>query len=358
MNVVAKARPTKDLPRLARAGFCAVPTPLQELKNLSALLGPRIFVKRDDLTGLGLGGNKVRKLDFLMPALQEEGYDTIVTSAFFQSNWCTAVSAAARKTGMNVVLVKRAPPGYAPERLEGNHLLHVLLGSEILTAPPETELDTKEQAVGRLRAEGRRPVLIGVGGNTPHGVAGYIDAMRELDQQAEAMGIRPDYVVHASGSGGTQAGTVIGTRMFCPHARVVCSSTGSRTRETGSELVLKLIGDTVRHFGLDVDVVPAHVEIHDQYAGGYGYVMPAKMEAVRLLAETEGLVLDPVYTASGMACLIDRCRKGAFKKSDTIVFINTGGQAGLFPYEAPLRAYLEDRPPPWTIPPWHPPTWK
>jgi 1-aminocyclopropane-1-carboxylate deaminase/D-cysteine desulfhydrase-like pyridoxal-dependent ACC family enzyme len=355
MNVIAS--PVRGLPRLARAGFAALPTPLQELKNLSDLLGPRIFVKRDDLTGLGLGGNKVRKLDFLMPALLDEGYDTIVTGAFFQSNWCTAVSAAGRKTGMKVVLVKRAPPGYAPDRLEGNHLLHVLLGSEIVTAPPETDLSTKEQAVERLRQEGLKPVLVGVGGNTPHGVAGYVDAMRELAEQAEAMGVRPDYVVHASGSGGTQAGSVIGARLHLPRTRVVCSSTGSRNRATGGDLVLKLIGETVRRFGLDVEIGPQDIEIHDQYAGGYGYVRPAKLEAVRLLAETEGLILDPVYTASAMACLIDRCRQGDFKKGDTIVFVNTGGQAGLFPYEAPLHAYMEGRELPWTVPPWHPPSW-
>lgn len=356
MNVMARS--ANSFPTLARAGFCALPTPLQELKNLSALLGPRILVKRDDLTGLGLGGNKVRKLDFLVPALAEEGYDTIVTGAFFQSNWCTAVSAAGRKTGMRIVLVKRAPPGYAPDRLEGNHLLHVLLGAEIATAPPEADLAIKEQAVERLRAQGAKPVLVGVGGNTPHGVAGYVDAMRELGQQAEAIGIRPDYVVHASGSGGTQAGSVIGTHLFLPHTKVICSSTGSRAGATGRDLVLKLIGDTVVRFGLGLAVDARDIDIRDTYAGGYGYVTPAKMEAVRLLAETEGLILDPVYTASAMACLIDLCRAGHFRKSDTIVFVNTGGQAGLFPYEAPLRAAIEGRDPPWTVPPWHPETWK
>lgn len=355
MNVVT--RPMTGLPKLARAGFAALPTPLQDLPNLSAMLGPRILVKRDDLTGLGLGGNKVRKLDFLVPALLEEGYDTIVTGAFFQSNWCTAVSAAGRKAGMKVVLVKRAPPNYAPDRLEGNHLLHVLLGSEITTAPPETDLAGKEQAVERLRREGRKPVLVSVGGNAPHGIAGYVDAMRELAEQCEAAGIRPDYVVHASGSGGTQAGSVIGAKLHLPSARIVCSTTGSRSGATVADLALKLIPETLDRFGLSVEIGPDDIEIHDGYAGGYGYVRAAKMEAVRLLAETEGLILDPVYTASAMACLIDRCRKGHYKKGDTIVFVNTGGQAGLFPYEAPLRAFIEGRDPPWTIPPWHPETW-
>jgi 1-aminocyclopropane-1-carboxylate deaminase/D-cysteine desulfhydrase-like pyridoxal-dependent ACC family enzyme len=213
-----------------------------------------------------------------------------------------------------------------------------------------------EQAIERLTRQGRKPVLIGVGGNTPHGVAGYIDAMRELAQQSRERSIEPDYIVHASGSGGTQAGSVIGARMFVPSAKVVCSSTGSRSSDEGTALVLKLIRETVDHFDLDVDADARHVTVYDQYAGGYGHATPAKLEAVKLLAETEGLLLDPVYTASAMACLIDRCRSGAFTRQDTIVFINTGGQAALFPYEEALRAYCADRPLPWMVPSWEPVT--
>lgn len=345
----------KLLPELAKAGIAHLPTPLQELKNLSrALGGPRIFAKRDDLTGLALGGNKVRKLDYLMPVILEQKSDCIVTGAFFQSNWCTAVSAAAKKFGLKSILVKRGPPGYDPEELEGNHLLHVLLGAEIIVAGHGEDERVKEQVVARLRNEGRRPFLIGVGGNTPHGVAGYVNAMKELAGQATDQGIKINYVVHASGSGGTQAGTVIGAKAYAKDVKVVCSSTGSRTREQGSKLVMELIGNTLRHFEMDVQVSADDVRIFDQYAGGYGHVTEGKMEALKLLAETEGMILDPVYTGSAMACLIDLCRKQYFKKGETVVFINTGGQAGLFPYKAPLKAYLAGQPLPWTVPPWHP----
>lgn len=339
-----------DLPQLVKAGLASLPTPLQELKNLSEVLGPQIFVKRDDLTGLGFGGNKVRKLEYLMPVILESKSDYIVTGAFVQSNWCTAVSAAARKFGLKVVLVKRGPEGYDPEAYEGNHLLHFLLGSEMKIVQPGTDEQIKEQVVKKLRQGGHKPFLIGVGGNTPHGVAGYVDAMKELARQAHDISLNINYVVHASGSGGTQAGSVIGAKMFSKETKIVCSSTGSRTKEEGTKLVMELIAETVEFFDLDVDVREEDVRIHDTYVGGYGYVTPGKMEAIKLLAETEGLFLDPVYTGSGMACLIDLCRKGLFKKSDVVVFIHTGGQAGLFPYKDPLKSYGLGQPLPWSIP--------
>ncbi len=345
----------KMLPDLAKAGIANLPTPVQELRNLSELLGgPRIFVKRDDLTGLGMGGNKVRKLDYLLPVILEQKCDVIVTGAFIQSNWCTAVAAAARKFGLRAVLVKRGPEGYDPEAYEGNHLLHVLLGAEILIAPMGGDEQVKEQVVKRLQSEGHRPVLVGVGGNTPQGVAGYINAMRELAGQAGDMGLKVDYVVHASGSGGTQAGTVLGAKMYGKGVKVVCSSTGSRTREQGTARVMEFVGDTVKHFKLDVQITRDDVCLFDDYAGGYGYVTPGKMEAIKLLAQTEGLLIDPVYTASAAACMIDLCRKQYFKKGETVVFVHTGGVAGLFPYQAPLKAYYLGKQPPWTIPPWHP----
>lgn len=343
------------LPPLAKAGFAALPTPLQELKNLSRVLGPRIFVKRDDLTGLGFGGNKVRKLEYLVPQIVASGSDCVVTGAFFQSNWCTAVAAATRRIGLDVVLVKKAPAGYEPDAYEGNHLLHVLLGAQIRVALPGADETMKEQIAEQLRREGRRPSIIGIGGNTPHGIAGYVDAVRELAGQARELDINVDYIVHASGSGGTQAGTVIGAKLHGDGAKVVCSTTGSRTAEQGRRQVMDLIGETTRCFDLDVEVTPTDIALHD-YALGYGYVTPAKLQAIELAARTEGLILDPVYTGPAMACLIDHCRNGTFGRSDVVVFIHTGGQAGLFPYHAPLKAHGLGQPLPWTVPPWHPVT--
>jgi len=343
-----------DFPLPASAGLACLPTPLQELKHLSERLdGPRIFVKRDDLTGLGFGGNKVRKLDFLMPTLLDRDIDTIVSGAAFQSNWCTAVSAAGRRFGIETVLVKRSPRGFEPATGEGNHLLHHLLGSRVLLAPPGEDEPLKQRIVDELKAEGRRPALLGVGGNTPHGVAGYVHAVRELMRQADDMGIRPDYLVHASGSGGTQAGTVIGARLYGRGLRVIGSSTGSRPAREGEHLVRQRIADTLDHFGVEAPMGSDDIRILDRYAGGYGFLTPGKLEAISLLAQTEGLFLDPVYSGSGMTCLIDLCRSGVLGKDQTVVFLHTGGQAGLFPYHEPLMAYCRQEPLPWTVPAWH-----
>src|SRR6185436_19334557 len=211
----------------------------------SELKGPRIFVKRDDLTGLGFGGNKVRKLEFLMPAILEAKSDCIVTGAFIQSNWCTAVSAAARKCGLEVFLVKKGPDGYQPEEYDGNHLLHHLLGAEMQITRPENEDAATAATVDRLRRAGRRPYVIEGAGKSPHSVAGYIDAMRELARQSADLGLKVDYLVHTSGGGGTQAGTVIGTKMHAKGTQVICSTSGSRKKEAGAELVMSHIRETL-----------------------------------------------------------------------------------------------------------------
>lgn len=343
------------MPRLRKAGIASLPTPLQDLKNLSDLLGgPRILVKRDDLTGLGMGGNKVRKLDYLMPVVLESKSDCIVTGAYFQSNWCTAVCAAGRKFGLKTFLVKRAPAGYEPDVYEGNHLLHVLLGAEILTALENEDEKMKEQLVQKLLRDGRKPFHLDVGGNSPEGIAGYIYAMEELAQQTRDLGVKVDYVVHATGSGGTQAGSIIGSKLFGEGVQVIGSTSGSRSREQMTNLIEGFIDKTLRFFKLDLQIRTDDIRVYDSYSGGYGSVNQGKMEAVKLLAETEGLILDPVYTASAMACLIDLCRKKFFRKDETVVFVHTGGVAALFPYHAPIKAFGEGQSAPWTIPPWHP----
>lgn len=337
------------------AGLLTQPTPLHALPNLSQYLGgPSLYIKRDDLTGLGFGGNKVRKLDYLMADILRRGYDHIVTGAYFQSNWCTAVTAAANRFGLKTVLVKRGPAGYVPTQYEGNHLLHVMLGAEIIVAEGKTDADVKHAVVQRLRDAGHNPVLVNVGGSEPLGVLGYVSGVRELVQQASERGLRLDYLVHASGSGGTQAGTVIGAKAFGDGLHVVCSSTGSRSQQVGTALVRSLIDATIEEYALPVTVADDEIELYDQYAHGYGHATPAKLEAVALLARLEGLFIDPVYTASAMACLIDQCRQGRFKVGQNVVFLHTGGQAAIFPYEPVIRNQLAGEPLAWQVPPWDP----
>ncbi len=345
------------LSTLPRVRLASLPTPLQELPNLSAALkGPRIYVKRDDMTGLAFGGNKTRKLEYLMADAMSQGADYIVTGAGFHSNWCTQAAAAARKLGMKVVLVKSGPrDGYEPEDIDGNHLLHRLMGAEIKVARPENAQKVVEETMEELKAAGHTPYQLRAAGSTPPGVMGYVNTILELTGQAVDMGIDIDYLVHASGSGGTQAGLVLGAKMFSTGIKVLGVTTGGKAEEAQIERVSGLVKESAELLGLSVELAPGDVTVYDEYAGdGYGFVTDGKMEAVKLAAETEGLMLDPVYTASSMACLIDLCRKRFFKPEDVVVFLHTGGPAALFPYKEPLKAYLEGAKRPWVIPPWSP----
>lgn len=345
----------KTLPNLPRIDLVCSPTPFHELKNLSAELnGPRIFIKRDDLSGLAFGGNKIRKLEYLMADIVNSGSDCIVTGAYVQSNWCTAVAAAGRKLGIPVVLIKEGPDGYDPQDYQGNHLLHLLLKADmkVVSSPHVSEMKT--EALKELTDQGRKPYLLPVGGSNPLGAFGYIDGTRELLNQAKDLGIHVDYLVHASGSGGTQAGTVIGSKLFGDDLQVICASTGSRSADASKVLVDGLVKATIDQFSLDVDIDDKDIEIHGQYVSGYGYVTEDKLEAMDLVARTEGIFLDPVYSAAGMACLIDLARKGVLGKDSVVVFLHTGGQAALFPYSGPLKSSARAEPLPWTIPPWHP----
>ncbi len=179
--------------------------------------------------------------------------------------------------------------------------------------------------------------------------------MLELFSQAVETGIGINYLVHASGSGGTQAGLILGAKAFQTNIRVIGSTTGSRTKEDQMANVTRLIQDSQKLLESNLKIDEGDITVYDQYAGaGYGFMTPGKAEAVRLVAETEGIFLDPVYTGSAMACLIDLCRKKFFKKSDVVAFLHTGGQAALFPYKGPLKEYGLGKHPSWTIPPWSP----
>ncbi|MBU1205649.1 MAG: D-cysteine desulfhydrase family protein [Proteobacteria bacterium] len=346
-----------DFLNLPRVKLANLPTPLQELPRLTeALNGPRIYIKRDDLTGLALGGNKTRKLEYLMGDAVRQKADYIVTGAGFHSNWCTQTAAAARKLGMKVALVKFGPKdGYDPEDYDGNHLLHFLSGAEIQVVRPEHTQKVEEETMEKLKAAGHRPYRMVDAGSMPLGVAGHVNCLLELMGQIVDRGLKVDYLVHTSGSGGTQAGLIIGAKAFNTTIKVIGSTTGSRSRENSTANIGNLIGESLKCLGFDLKITEEDIVVYDQYAGeGYGFMTEAKAEAIKIMAETEGIFLDPVYTSSSMACLIDLCRKGFFKREEVVVFLHTGGIAGLFPYKAPLKAYGSGKAFPWTIPPWSP----
>jgi len=345
------------LSTLPRVRLAHLPTPLQEMPNLTkALKGPRLFIKRDDLTGLALGGNKTRKLEYLMAEALAHRAEVIVTGAGFQSNWCTQAAAAARKLGMRAILIKTGPKdGYDPEEYDGNHLLHFLSGAEIKVARPENFERVQDETMEELKKKGHRPFLLAATGSTPPGAAGYINCILELLSQSVEIGVGFDYLVHTSGSGGTQAGLVIGSKTFSPNLKVIASTSGSRKRAEATENVSNIIQQSLKFLGSEVKISKDDVIIYDQYAGaGYGVMTEGKAEAVKMVAEMEGIYLDPVYTASAMACLIDLCRKGFFKASDTVVFLHSGGAAALFPYKVPIKDYGLKKSPTWTVPPWSP----
>jgi len=343
------------LPRVKLAS--CLPTPLQELRNFSRVMGgPRIFIKRDDLTGLALGGNKTRKLEYLMADALKAGSDYIVTGAGFQSNWCTQAAAAALKLGMKIVLIKEGPAdGYDPIEYDGNHLLHFLEGAEIRVAHRDTFESIQFSVMEDLRAKGHTPFFLANTGSTPAGVAGYVNAMLEILQQSVEIGINIDYLIHATGSGGTQAGLVIAAKALNSGITIIASSTGSRPRKAQQNKVFGLIEESLAFLEVDITVRQDDVIVYDDYAGGgYGFITEAKAKAIRLLAETEAVFLDPVYSGSAMALLIGLCRQGFFKKDDVVVFLHTGGAAMTFAYRQPLRDFLSGRRPTWVIPPWSP----
>lgn len=347
----------RKLSILPRVRLANLPTPIQELPNLSrAVKGPRIFIKRDDMTGLAFGGNKARKLEYLMGDALRYKADYIVTSAGFQSNWCTQATAAASRLGMKIVLIKRGPKeGYNSEDYDGNHLLHFLQGAETKVAKPENVQKVIEETMESLKMAGHRPYLLTAGGSSPLGVAGYINAMLELSQQAVESSIGINYLVHTTSGGGTQAGLIIGAKAFSSDIKIIGSTSGSSPKSQQIDKVFAIIGESLRFLKLHLKITEKDIVVYDQYAGGgYGFMTEAKAEAIKIMAETEGLFIDPVYTSSAVACLIDLCRGGFFKPDDVVVFLHTGGEVALFPYKTPLRAFISGEGLSWTVPPWSP----
>jgi len=328
-----------QLARFARARFCHLPTALEPLPRLSAELGgPQILVKRDDATGLAFGGNKTRKLEFLIGQAQGAGADTLVTAGGVQSNHCRQTAAAAARHGLACALVLQRRvawnhPGYEQG---GNVLLDRLAGAEVLLVERAADLAAElERTAERLRGRGRRPFVIPVGGSTPVGALGYVSAGLELMAQAEASARPIDAIVHASGSGGTQAGLLVALEALGAEAPVVGISV-SEARAALEATIADLARRTAALLG-SAAPPDARVEALDRYVGAdYGQPTAGMREAVRLCAALEGLFLDPVYTGKAMAGLIDLIRAGRFGRGQTVVFLHTGGTPALFPYAEAL----------------------
>ncbi|MBC6983075.1 D-cysteine desulfhydrase [Caulobacter sp. 17J80-11] len=328
------------LARFPRRRYTPHPTPIEHLKHLSRELGgPEIWVKRDDLLGLAAGGNKTRKLEFLVADALAKGADTLITVGAVQSNHCRLTLAAAVKEGLKcrLVLEQRVPGSYDP-KASGNNFLFDLLGVDGITVVEGgSDLAAAMNAVADdVRAAGGTPYVIPGGGSNALGALGYVACAEEILAQTFDMGLPMDQVVCASGSAGTHAGLLTG---------LVGASSGlpltginvRRTREEQEPNVHKLATETAALLGIAAPAREAVVALGDWVGGGYSIPTPEMIEAVRMLASLEGVLLDPVYTGKAMAGLIGLIRRGHFKKGERVLFLHTGGAPALYAYQPVLQ---------------------
>jgi L-cysteate sulfo-lyase len=325
-----------NLARFPRIRFAHLPTPLEHMANLSrALGGPEIWIKRDDCTGMSTGGNKTRKLEYLMAEARDQGADVVLTQGATQSNHArqTAACAAKMRIDCHILLEDRTGKTDHDYTASGNVLLDHLHGASIehCAANPDMNAELAKVAA-RLKSEGRKPYLIPGGGSNTTGALGYVNAAIELIAQANDLGLRIDHVVCATGSAGTQAGLIVGLAGIRSGVPLLGISVRA-PRDRQEENVFNLACATTERCGAPGAVRREDVIANSDYVGkGYGFSTPGSLDAIQTLARTEGILLDPVYTGKGMAGLIDLIRKGWFKKGQNIVFIHTGGSVGLFGY--------------------------
>jgi L-cysteate sulfo-lyase len=324
------------LDAIGRLSLTHLPTPLEALPRFASELGlSRLLVKRDDLTSLALGGNKARKLEYELFPCVEGGFDTVLTIGGTQSNHARMTAAAARKLGLEPKLVLGGPDFAA---LHGNMLLNAMFGAEVRYLLDDDENDhlaaAMEAWAEELAAAGRKPFTLPIGGSTGRGVLGYVKAMRELSEQIDDPELQ---IVVGVGSCGTVAGTILGARLFLPKSRVVGISVSRKTPAI-QERTLQLteeacsLIDSREHFDL------ADVEAYDGYVDSYGVATPGGLDAIRRVARTEGLLLDPVYTGKVMAGLIDLVEIGKLDRKRPVVFVHTGGTPITFAYENDLSS--------------------
>lgn len=310
---------------IPRIHFAHLPTPIEGLPRLSASLGgPKLYVKRDDQTGLAFGGNKTRKLEFLVAEAQQQGADTLISAGAIQSNHCRQTAAAAAKFGLKCILVLT---GEMPSSYSANLLLDELFGARIIGVADRADRDrVLQETFEQSAAEGRKPYLVPYGGSSATGALAYAFAVEELIHQ----GFEANWIVFATSSGGTHAGLLLGKRLFGYKGQLL----GISIDESEAWLkthVSALASEASERLGRRIEFSPGDVLANDRYcAAGYGVLTAKEREAVRLFATTEGLLLDPVYTGRAAAGLIDLIRGGFFRDSDVVLFWHTGGQPALF----------------------------
>jgi D-cysteine desulfhydrase family pyridoxal phosphate-dependent enzyme len=309
------------------------PTPLHKLSNISQRYHPfEIFIKRDDQTGLASGGNKTRKLEYLIADALEQGCDTVITLGAQQSNHCRQTAAACAVAALDCHLVVR---GEKPELPDGNLLLSILLGAQMHYASGEIKDEFVDQVLTGLQENGKIPYLIPYGGSNETGILGFVDAMEELKQQLTEQALELDYIFYASCSGGTQAGILLGKEIHGLKAKLMPVSI--QKPELGfpslEELVLKLANRAGKALGLDKDFRESDAELIKGYnEAGYGVVTQNERQAIHELARLEGILLDPVYSGRAFFAMTDYIKKGLLEPGSKILFWHTGGLPANFHY--------------------------
>lgn len=311
--------------KIPRLNFAHLPTPIEELATLSAVLGGiRLLIKRDDQTGLAFGGNKTRKLEFLIAEAQAQGADTLISGGAIQSNHCRQTAAAAARYGFKCKLVLS---GEKPNQPSANLLLDHLFGADVIYVEDRAYRDqTLQETFDNTIAEGKKPYLVPYGGSSPTGALGYAFAMEEFMKQ----NIHADWIVFGTSSGGTHAGLVLGQKIFNFKGKVLGISI-DEPEEHLKNHVSQLASHASEKLGERINFTKDDVLADENYCqSGYGVFGDGEREAIHLFARHEGLLLDPVYTGRAAAGMIDLIRKGFFKKGETILFLHTGGQPALF----------------------------
>jgi len=355
-DVISKEALKSLIDEFPRRALCHLPTPFERMCNLSRELGEvNLFIKRDDQTGLAFGGNKSRKLDFIMADVLAQKADSVITWGGMQSNWCRQTAAAARRMGVKPILIlfKRAS---LPMECDGNLLLGSILGADIRTIELEPgqsfmEIRAVEEILKTIVEEERRaghhPYIAPIGGtflegsmSQPLGAISYVNALIELVEQAEAEDVRIDYLVHATGSGSTQAGLIVGAKLLDPQVKIIGISV-CEDLKTITRVVKTIAHHTFAALKLETELNGTDIRIFEEYlGGGYGILDHETTRALRLVAETEGILLDPVYTGKAMAGLIALTKQGYFEKGANVVFLHSGGTPALFPYREKIMNHL------------------
>lgn len=310
---------------ISRLKFSSLPTVVEEMPRLSAVLGgPKILIKRDDQTGLAFGGNKTRKLEFLLGEAKEQGAKMLISGGAIQSNHCRQTAAAAAKFGFECVLILT---GEIPKQLSANFLLDHLFGAKIITIADRKDRDAMiQKTFDDAVAQNKKPYLVPYGGSSPTGALAYAFAIEEFMQQNVAV----DWIVCGSSSGGTQAGLILGKKKFGFAGKILGISI-DESSEWVQNRVAQLAMQSSKYLGEELSFDPNDVLVKDDYCKvGYGIFTEAEREAIRLFAANEGILLDPVYSGRAAAGLIDLVRQGFFKKDETVLFWHTGGQVALF----------------------------